>query len=208
MGWPDERVLVVPRSELFAGEATAQGFATRDLDVLLERIRRFAEFQLRDRVEEDPSLKQVIPYVVITREDRIFLLRRFATQSESRLHNLYSIGVGGHINPVDAEEGDRVEEGLKRELAEEVRIEGPFDLRPIGYLNDDSNPVGSVHFGLVYVARVRGGEVQVVERDMMEGRFVPPEEAYRVQDGMETWSKILLSAIRDRPAMAFSEESP
>ncbi|MHC4777588.1 MAG: NUDIX domain-containing protein [Planctomycetota bacterium] len=201
--WPEEKVLVVPRAELFRGSEGAHGFSDRDLDSILERIGRFSEFRLRAEVEEDSSLKQVIPYVMLTRGDDLFLLKRLSAQSEARLHNLYSIGVGGHINPVDEDEGDPVAGGMERELAEEVDIQGRYDLTPVGYLNDDSNPVGSVHFGLVYRARVESGEVEVAEKEMMEGRFVSPEEAALLREGMETWSQLLFDAVRNRPEIAF-----
>jgi predicted NUDIX family phosphoesterase len=208
MAYPEENVLIVDRARLFEGAEAPQGFSDEGLSGLLERIGRHADFEKRAAVEEDPSRKQIIPYVLITREDRLFLLKRLTTQSEKRLHNLYSIGVGGHINPVDEDEGDPVEGGLRRELAEEVAIRGTFDLKPIGTLNDDSNPVGSVHFGLVYRARVRSGEVEVVEKEMMEGRFVPPAEAGKVREGMETWSQILYDAVQKRPGLAFPAASP
>jgi len=203
MGYPDEKVLVVPREALFEGEEAGRGFGRRNVEAFLERIRRHCVFRLRDDVEEDPSLKQIIPYVVVTHENRLFLLKRWRAQSEARLHNLYSIGVGGHINPVDEGAGDPVEEGLKRELAEEVEIRGPVALRPVGTLNDDSNPVGSVHFGLVWAALSATGEVEVAEKDMMEGRFVSIEEALGLRDGMETWSQLLIDAVREDPAMVF-----
>lgn len=203
MGWPDERVLVVPRSDLFGGEDCEQGFGRRRLGDYLERVQACGVFRPRAEVEEDPSLKQIIPYVMITHGPTIFLLRRRSAQSEARLHNLYSIGVGGHIAQTDTDAGDPVREGLKRELEEEMDLRGEVALTPVGYLNDDSNSVGSVHFGLVFLARSETGEVDVAEKDMMEGRFVPLEEALALAPAMETWSKLLIEAVRERPELAF-----
>jgi predicted NUDIX family phosphoesterase len=197
---PPEKVLVVPREELFEGMSEPQGFGTERLDALLGRIRGLARFEPRPEVENDPSLKQVIPYVLVVRGPEIFLLKRRAGQTEARLRNLHSVGVGGHINPPDGEAGDPVEAGLRRELAEEVEFRGRCEIEPLGYLNDDSNSVGSVHFGLVFVART-GGEVVVAERDLMEGRFLPFAEALALLPGMETWSRILVEAVRDRPEL-------
>lgn len=203
MGYPDEQVLVVPRSDLFGGEACGQGFGRRDLEVFLDRIRAHCRFLPRDAVEEDPSLKQIIPYVVVTRRDALFLLKRRTGQSEARLHNLYSIGVGGHINPSDEDAGEPVGGGLKRELEEEIAIRGPYALSPVGYLNDDSNAVGSVHFGLVFAARSGTDAVEVAEKDLMEGRFASLDEAWELREGMETWSQLLIAAIRETPSLVF-----
>ncbi len=208
MSWPEEKVLVVDRGRLFGNEDAEQGFGRRNLAAYLEAVRRDGTFALRADVEEDPSRKQIIPYVMVTHGRRLFLLKRLATQSEARLHNLFSIGVGGHINPVDDGRGDTVEAGLERELFEEVTIDGGYDLEPVGYLNDDSNDVGRVHFGLVFAARTRSGRVDVAERDRMEGRFVSLDEALASGDGMESWSKLLIEAVRDDPGLAFGEEAP
>jgi len=200
-GGTPEKVLVVPRARLFEGMGEPRGFGTDRLDAFLDRIRRFSRFEDRAGVENDPSLKQVIPYVMVVRGGDIYLLKRRAAQTEARLRNLHSVGVGGHINPPDGEGGDPVEGGLLRELAEEVEFLGRREIEPFGTLNDDSNSVGSVHFGLVFLARTEGG-VEVAERDMMEGRFLPFKEALAFLPGMETWSRILLEAVRDRPDLA------
>jgi predicted NUDIX family phosphoesterase len=188
---------VVPRERLFEGLGSPQGFGTEGVDALLDRIRRHSRFEARAGVENDPSLKQVIPYAMVVRGPEVYLLKRRAAQTEARLRNLYSVGVGGHINPPDGEAGDPVEGGLRRELAEEVEFLGPVGIEPLGYLNDDSNAVGSVHFGLVFLARTSGA-VEVAERDMMEGRFLPFREALAFLSGMETWSQLLLQSVRDR----------
>ena len=187
-----ERVYIVAREILFDGEESPQGFSDKGLDGFLERIERHGRFVDRPRAEDDPSLKQIIPYVMVFHGDRIFLLRRFGTQTEKRLHHLYSIGVGGHINPVDVARDRLLMKALERELHEELRVLCDYRLKPVGILNDDSNPVGSVHFGLVYRLEVDDPDrVLVKEKDLMEGRFVPLEELRRYYDGMETWSQIL-----------------
>lgn len=186
-----EQVLVVPRSELFSGAEVPQGFHSTGLDSLVDRITQSCRFIDRPMAENDPSLKQIIPYSYLLWEGKVFLLRRLATQTEARLHHKLSIGVGGHINPVDPGAGSVLEAGALRELHEEIDVRSPFKLSLEGYLNDESNSVGQVHFGLVYGVHLEGGEVAVRETDLMEGEFVPLSDLPAHREGMETWSHIL-----------------
>ena len=199
----DEQVYVVPRDHLFGPGTAPQGFRPGGVLDALARARVHARFVPRGPAETDASLKQIIPYAVVRRGDEVFLLRRLATQTEARLHNLYSIGVGGHVNPPDALAGkDPVEAALHRELHEELALSGDYEIRPLGLLNDDATPVGQVHLGVVYEVRAERAECAVRETDRMEGRFVPLAEAARHRAGMETWSQFLIEPLRGLQAAA------
>jgi predicted NUDIX family phosphoesterase len=164
----------------------------------------------RDRAERTPEWKQVIPYTLVWRDGEIMLLRRLEAGGEARLHNKYSIGVGGHINPVDSDAdsssgvaesgGDHpnpISAASKREVAEELHITGTMKTRTVGLLNDDSNAVGAVHVGVVQVMCVEG-EVEVREVDQLEGRFVTPDTLRSLlAEGhdFETWSALLIEHL-------------
>jgi predicted NUDIX family phosphoesterase len=198
-GGPVEFVLVVPRARLFDDRYPHgfEPFADGDRERFLARVREHGFFVERRHAEREPMLKQVIPYALFERDGALFLMRRLAKGGEARLHGLLSVGVGGHINPVDGAE-DALEAGLRREVEEEVEVEGGWDARALGVLNDDSTAVGAVHFGLVY--RVRpGGAVRVRERDALKGSFVPRAEVMRTlaegRDRFESWSALLLDGL-------------
>src|ERR1700730_19385628 len=93
-----EEVLVVPRNALFAGSQWT-GFRDAGLEELLARVRANYRFRPRREVEEDPDEPQIIPYVVFRHDDRYFLTHRLRRSSERRVRHLYSLGLGGHINP-------------------------------------------------------------------------------------------------------------
>jgi predicted NUDIX family phosphoesterase len=192
-----EQVWVVPRAELFPGGAPHGFWAASDS--FLRRIREGGFFAPRPEVEEDPSLKQVIPYGVLWRPGRIFLFRRSRKGGDSRLHDLRSVGVGGHVNPPDRE--DVVLRALAREIGEEVALPEGWTPRIAGFLNDDSTPVGSVHVGVVVSVEVPPGPVEVRERDRMSGSFLAMDELLRLHSlergGFETWSALLLDRIHE-----------
>ncbi len=205
-----EFVYVVERARLF-DLSFPHGFVPAAADRRIaadriERIRRHGFFVERRAAEQNSSWKQVIPYVVVRRGDSILLLERKALQGEARLHGKLSIGVGGHINPVDessgrpdAADGDILLQGLQRELLEELDVRGRLALRAAGFLNDDATDVGAVHFGLVAVADAREAEVAIRETELMEGRFVPRAELLELHRGerarFETWSSLLIDQL-------------
>jgi predicted NUDIX family phosphoesterase len=196
-----EFVYVVKRYDLFDLEFP-HGFLTAEeagLPRILERARERGFFVERRHAETDSSMKQIIPYCVVTCDDSIFLLRRTSKGGEARLHGLLSVGVGGHINPVDEEVGDVVEAGADRELAEEVIVEAPARREAIGVINDDATPVGAVHFGIVYRVEVEEPRVRVRETDQLEGEFVARaalrEMLVSERDRFETWSSLTLDRL-------------
>ncbi|MBM3470138.1 MAG: hypothetical protein FJX73_05015 [Armatimonadetes bacterium] len=197
----DEQILVVPRADLF-WNGPFRGVSSVGLDEYLARIRQFGLFRRRGDVEGDPSLKQIIPYLVVQSSGRYMLFRRTQAGGEGRLHGLYSVGVGGHVARADvggAEddmggEYDVVAAGLRRELDEELIVDGPWTARLAGVLNDDENAVGQVHFGLVHVVDVPSGRVAIRETDRLTGRLAGIGEVRAVYAQMETWSQLVLDA--------------
>jgi len=199
-----ERVLVVPRSLLFEGGRKAvDGFEPGDAGGYLATVARVGRFVSRALAEEDPSLKQIIPYGMLVFADKVFVMERTGKGGEARLHRKVSLGVGGHVNPEDmGPRGDRPADGraavknaFNREIREELLLDTPYREEVVGVINDDSNSVGSVHFGIVYRLEVESPRVRVREEELLQGAFVPLRELGRYREAMETWSRIILDAL-------------
>ncbi len=190
----DEEILVVPRADLF-WQGSFRGVASEELGEYLDRIRRSGVFRRRGDVEDDPSFKQIIPYLVVRCGDRYMLYQRTRAGGEGRLHGLYSIGVGGHIARVDVDgAADLIAAGLHRELEEELTVDGHWSARFVGVLNDDGGAVGQVHFGLVHLVDVPSGDVAIRETERLTGRLATAHEIRAVYAHMETWSQLVLDA--------------
>jgi predicted NUDIX family phosphoesterase len=185
-----ERVLVVDR-DLIPDHAAWHGFRTDGVDAFLAIVTAHGRFADRAAAEQDPTRKQVIPYLVLRDGERYFLMRRTRAGTDARLHDRYSIGVGGHLNP-----GDRGPlGGLVREWREELQADFVPTFRAIGLLNDESTDVGSVHIGIVYTTDAGGRPVAVRERDKLSGSFATPDEVRAVTDRMESWSRLVWEAL-------------
>lgn len=184
----DEQVLVVPRDVLPEG-AGWYGLRTEGLYGFEALVAREGRFEPRPAMEVDPRFKQVIPYLVLRDGPRYFLMRRTRAGGDVRLHDRYSIGVGGHLNPGDT----GLAGGLRREWGEELVADFVPDFRLVALLNDDTTDVGAVHLGAVYVADAAGRTVAIRETDKLAGAFADEAEVAAVAPHLETWSGLVFA---------------
>lgn len=194
----DEHVLCVRRDELFP-EGAWYGFISEGLERYQKVIREQSFFMPRVEVEEDPAYQQIIPYVVFRNGDRYFLTRRLKASSEKRLRQLYSLGVGGHINPGDLDNGDPIMDGLRREFEEEVEYSGEVNATLLGLINDDSSPVSRVHLALAFLVEGSSPEIAIKETEKLAGELLTLEEMRMYYLEMESWSQIVYDEL-SRPS--------
>lgn len=191
-----ERVLVFPHS-VFERLGVFQGFSA-DVDRYLPTILdpRNNSFKPRAEAEINPAFKQIIPYVVITDGKNVLHYVRGRDAGEKRLVAKGSIGIGGHINDEDHTLFDfglrAFQNAVEREVCEELSIQGKFDARPAGLINDDSTEVGRVHFGIVHVLFRTSAQVKRNERVITQLQWLPLEELKAKREQMETWSQLCL----------------
>jgi predicted NUDIX family phosphoesterase len=154
-------------------------------------------YKNRSEAELDRRYKQLIPYVLIICGERILRYRRGKGGQETRLHGLFSVGIGGHISEEDnglfsSELG--YEEGMRRELVEEVAIEDA-NAPAVALINDDSTEVGYVHFGVVHVLHVADESVAGRRSGIVNPEFVPMADAVKEASGYESWSRFCLENL-------------
>lgn len=202
----EEQVLVVPASVL-DGLGRFQGFSP-DIDRYLQPVLRSEQLSYRPRgaMEEDPSFKQLIPYVLLRHTDadgvvHVFSYTRGGGGGEKRLHAKRSVGVGGHISTEDATQDAAHDDeglyrrGLERELAEEVNLGSSYQEQLVGLINDDETAVGKVHLGVVHLFDVETPNVESAEADLAEGQFLPIEQILAEIEAYESWSQIAVRAL-------------
>lgn len=193
-----EQVLVVPRA-LLEEIGTFEGIRTDGLDAAVARLLDPDSHFFMDRAaaEEDPSHKQLIPYCVFRCGDRILHYTRGKSGGESRLHAKISVGVGGHVNLVDMDGGKTgaatYHAAVTREIEEELDLPEEHEHRIIALLNDDSNPVGQVHLGIVHLVDLKSDAVSSREDALTDLAFTPLDELNGpVFDRLETWSQFCI----------------
>lgn len=199
----EEQVLVVERSVL--EEIGMFEGLTFDVERYIERLFALGvpRFVPRSQAEADPSFKQIIPYVIMAHGDTYLTYVRGRRAGEGRLVGNRSIGIGGHINPVDdmplfnADFRETYLAAVDREVAEEVSVETSHTNHIVALLNDESNEVGSVHLGVVHYWLLDEPKVNKREQMITQMSFMSAEELLEVEDTLETWSQICLHGLKE-----------
>ena len=196
----EEIVAYVPRHALVSRRWLGHGFRGDDNRSVYEGLLAAMRYGPRGPLERNPERKQIVSYVVLTDgAGAVYTLRRTSRQTEVRLHDKLSFGVGGHIERVDGDSRayDLIHQGMLRELREELVLAQPYRICYRGVLNDDTNDVGQVHLGCVFTCHV-GDRQQVAVRETtkMEGHWLALDEVHQHADQLETWSSLLLPYLR------------
>lgn len=198
----EEQVLVI-ETKILERLGLFQGLAF-DIDRYLREIfvQAVPRFIPRSQAENDPCHKQLIPYVIMAHQGKYFSYVRGKRAGESRLVGNRSIGIGGHINPVDADNStlfaylfENYLAAVKREVDEEVQVETTYTDNVVALLNDDSNEVGRVHLGIVHYWNLDAPKVDKKEQMITQMAFMTPEELQQVRDTLETWSQKCLDGL-------------
>lgn len=188
----DEIILVVKRTHLFP-EASWQGLCVVDMQDYLHLIKMHQEFHPRGLMETDLTYKQIIPYLIFKHKNRYFLMERKATASEQRLKNKCTLGIGGHIRKEDMKTNSLFD-WARREFHEEVDYQGSFSIKPLGILNDDSNEVGKVHVGFVFLLEGDSNAISI-KSELKSGTLATKQECLAAKERMETWSQLVLEQL-------------
>lgn len=167
---------------------------------------------LADRAdcETDESLKQFLPYLVVTNpKGELFSYYRGGAGHEARLHGNISIGLGGHVDELPPYVGGvylhaLLEREAHRELKEEIGVSVSAHIDFSGVIIDPTNPVGRVHLGLL--AHVRLSETDWLYLELEEGMIEKGEfrslmdlrrpETY---DRLENWSRAVVDHLLKHP---------
>ncbi|MBD3273408.1 hypothetical protein GF385_03615 [Candidatus Dependentiae bacterium] len=188
----DEKILVIPRNVLFK-KKEINGIEKIDFDYYQKLIEKNQQFLWRSEMETNPNYKQIIPYLVFNFEDKYFLMQRKSSASEARLQNKYSLGIGGHIRKEDIKDLN-IFNWAKREFNEEIEYHGNFEIEPIGILNDDSNDVGKVHTGFVFLLKGESNKIKI-RSELKSGTLLNLNQLSKFYKNMENWSKLVFDFL-------------
>ncbi len=197
-----EQILVVKR-ELFDSLGEFQGINT-NVDTYFSSLLDPSNNHFMDRgpAEDDPTHKQLIPYAIFHHNGKFLNYQRGKSGGEARLHAKRSLGIGGHINPIDTREDnlgtDTYMAGVEREIDEELNITGNYTQRTVAILNDDSNEVGKVHLGVVHLFELETDQITSNEDSIADLKFSTIEELQGdMYDSLETWSQFCADILKD-----------
>lgn len=194
-------IMVVDREKLFDGYSF-NGFLEYGKFDYEKKILENFRYMKRGIAEKDFSKKQPIAYAIIVNKKtkKIFVYQRSDSSKDhgdERLENKWSWGVGGHIEKIDEKHQNPIIHSMLREIKEEVDIKGRIKTKILGYINDDSNDIGKVHFGILYLVEI-DGSVKPKSKELKMGKMIDIDKlddicsSYNVED----WSKIALAPLK------------
>lgn len=203
----EREIMVIKNDILFKDIPRKNWFYENTLDTNFEDIiKNNFEYMKRAIAEENFNYKQPIPYAVVVDENNyIFVYKRWGTNSnagESRLHNKVSIWVWWHIEKEEENSSDPIYDTLLREIQEELNIkkENIKDIITVGYINDDTNNVWKVHFGIAYIVKIDNSNIDLLDGEIENWEFESIEKVQHMIDSpeydMEAWSKIIFPQVK------------
>ena len=197
-----EKIFVVPFS---CTESVLDGFHSiteKDYDKLVDVTLSKGKFILRADAEEDITFQQIIPYVLVTDEahEKFFATRRIA--GESRLLGRLSLGIGGHINPIDWQNAncaffqthrEMVLRGMAREIREEMTgFEHTKQPKPYGTVRDLGSSTPD-HIGIVFTMIAQEpDEIGIRETDTLEPVWMTKKELVQNYEKFESWAQMII----------------
>ena len=199
-----EQVLVVNEGRM-EGIKHLPGFSTDPIDIgkFIIDVLPYAEYMDREEAEKNTEYRQIIPYCVVKHKENFLVYKRTKKGGEGRLHDKYSIGIGGHINPDDGVEPmDAFTEAFSREIDEEIQfpdgmIMDDFTINGKGILYDPSNDVGKVHLGYVVLMEINTDiedQILPAEDAISELQWLPADKVKEIEN-LENWSKIVIEGL-------------
>jgi predicted NUDIX family phosphoesterase len=185
-----ENIMVVPRESLFT-YTPSNAFYDDFKEETIENIIKKNHFHFRPDAELDETIKQIIPYIYFKFESRIFVMLR---KKGHVLGEVYSLGIGGHIRQEDMKDSVNIISWGMREFYEEVDYLGNCEMKIVGFINDDTNSVGRVHFGIVIEAVGDSSDIKIID-EHEDGFLMEICEIKKNYEKLEPWSKIIFDSI-------------
>lgn len=197
-----EQVLCIPRKCLPENWVSRRSVVPMSLaDFVRQCTRSGFSFTDRPQAEQDPAQKQVIPYILLQTGDREMTAVYSRKGSEKRLHDLWSAGIGGHINPADQNAQTDFKgillAGMERELDEELIARPQADQTEfLGVISEESSPVSAVHLGAVFRIETRTPEAYEPGPELHRFQWMKTHDLGSLP--LELWSELALELSENR----------
>lgn len=176
----------------------------------------------RPACEDDEAFRQLLPYVVVKYQGKVFTYRRGGAGDESRLHSKLSVGLGGHVDSTpmnDMSLAEHLQNEACHEIEEEIGIAvSPAQIQMTHFIVDNSDAVGRVHLGLLIELELSHAQY-IVSCDKLEAGqiehayYTPPSELYTNHtkfNRLENWSQMAIEMLHEtaQPVVAEPNREP
>lgn len=201
-----EKIIMVVQRDILFGKDYFEGFKNPNEVDYESRILQNFKWMKKNVAEHDPTHKQPVGYSMIVNPDlkQVFAYQRSsedAEYTEKRLQGKWSWGVGGHIERFDNLNRNPIHASMMRELEEEVETNDSAKPKLLGYINYDSDNVGEVHFGILYLVETHSKIIRPKDPEIDSGQLRSVEELQNICSApkfiVEEWSRISLEPLKE-----------
>ena len=198
-------ILVVPTHKVYENH-TFEGFIHAKEADLEQIILEHFEYKVRWDMEVDPSYQQPIPYAIIVnpQSNKVIAYQRWSSEStswEQRLYGKRSLWVGGHIELEEKNAENPMHVTVVKEIKEEIWLTDIQEVTVLWYINDNSDPVGEVHLGILYLITTHAKDIEIVDGELEQVFFKSHDEIEEIMSSpdcdVESRSKIARQAYKD-----------
>ncbi len=150
----------------------------------------------RDEAEDNREVQQVIPWTIFRWNNYYLELKKKQEGPHTRLYNKYSLGFGGHVFKHEMDKVGSLDEWIKERFLQEMEYKGNLTVSTLGVVNDNTDELGSGHFGIVYL--IEGDSNLVSSRKNLQIRLSPLSE-FTGDDVRywDRWSQMVYRQMRD-----------
>lgn len=187
--YKDEKIYVIPADKINCKDKFTKMKHDKDI---WKKYDHLGKYIYRYEAEYDPAFQQPIPYLIVTNKDQTHFYVTKRIGGDSRLKNLLSLGVGGHINEEDGYD-EIILKCLIREMNEELNINPISPYQFLGTIRDLGSKTAE-HFGLLFIVKA-DTDVSVKEKDKIQGYWMKKETLFDKYTLFENWSKFIIDYL-------------
>ncbi len=171
-----------------------------DYKALIEKEHFFYEHSLR---KDHSFYKEIVPYILISNNGKLLLMKRKSNHREGRLKNRYAIGMGGFIRPQEFSSlsSPKVTEWIINKFEKQFSFKGTFTIHSVGIVHEEEHELYGHCVGMVFLIKCTGSLSELPVRDTnMQCSFASLKECSQVASSMEWWSQIILDFLKTSPS--------
>lgn len=185
-------ILAVERSQLDLPVA-AKAFFKANRTSLYRQILQNPLYLEQTAIEEDDDYLQIVPWILMQRERRLWVMSRPTSTGDARLpNNAWSLGINDHIPKPIMPVGDPIAWGTRRLWTNTFWLDLNCNAHLAGFVWDRSNEVGRHHLGVLFYIGLSAGIPELQSGVGAVGSFQRLTSIIKHEQDLDPWSKSIL----------------
>lgn len=195
------RVLCI-KQEDFASQEGWNRVRSGQTSAIYQYVRQNGVFLPRDDVEDDDDYLQIVPWIVVQRYDRLWVMERLATAEDPRLDSPWTLGISGHVEEPPTSVVDPIAWNTRKLWHDTVILDRSCRAHLVGAIKDNENQVGKHHLGLLFFIGLQTGVPAMAEGLNLIGSFRRINLLTNHTRELDDWSNWIVASLLDNTLLA------